>query len=993
MAEPETYVVTRDIKAAVQGRETDVLDGLGIDWRRCTKSNHIRCPYPEHGSDGENWRWDARKAKAFCTCNPGHSDSVLDVAMKCDGLDIEGAKIRVAEIINRPDLVKTKGGSGKGGQRTDAVSLLNPPAGAGDAELPQAYLAHRLGIDPADVLMPTTACVGWKAASYWEAPEKAGGKPVEVGQYPCAVFGTVAADGGMHAHRIFVAPGGAGKADLGTGANGKPRDPKKSAKAPVDGASTAGRSVMWGSAGKAPHVIVTEGIETGAAVAHAFRREIEAGEVTVAAAISAGGVAAWQPWPATKRVTVAADRDEARKPSRPEPTRAGEKAAREFGLRRQDEGSTVEVRIALPGVGGTATDWLDVMVADGADAVRTGIEAAARFVPTQTELRERAERAGREAELERIATLYPVPTLNSRKLFYDYTDAGQVWLFKEYVKGKGEHAVVVTAPIASPFAITHRLRVLDDGGAYGLRLLLQDMDGRPRAVDIERKALATMGGAEARGVFLEAGVRFEDDGELVAVQALKAAHPVREISVVRHPGWHDIDGARIYVTPGGEIIGRAGAQDIELSVATVLSPSVSKAGSLEGWKAAAAAAIAAPGVPHFTLGLAAAFAGALVDLCALDSCGVNLSGGTSAGKTTAQRLAASAWSVPESARGGLFQTAKTTANGFESLAARANGTVFALDELALLDGKETAKCIYTLASGVGKVRLTAAATVREPRRWRTFAMLSNEMSLEAKIRAAGEAWTGGQAVRVADVDVGDINRLLDASTFAKISAVSKHYGWAGPAFVRALVEAGTHERADDVKAGINTLADRLAGPNADSATRRAARPFAILLMAGGMAQQYGLLPTGAAVQDAVRWAWAKFTKSSDAVALDPTAQAVGNIRQWIAERWRTSLHGIHAEEKPTRDAVGWWDDDAVYLTPDRLVEAAGGTLKETAIAKALSEAGMLEKTKSTRNFAIFWVPKVGKLKAYALSRDHFGRGPEVEPREGDGFKSYAGGRA
>ena len=46
MAEPETYVVTRDIKTAVQGRETDVLDGLGIDWRRCTKSNHIRCPYP-----------------------------------------------------------------------------------------------------------------------------------------------------------------------------------------------------------------------------------------------------------------------------------------------------------------------------------------------------------------------------------------------------------------------------------------------------------------------------------------------------------------------------------------------------------------------------------------------------------------------------------------------------------------------------------------------------------------------------------------------------------------------------------------------------------------------------------------------------------------------------------------------------------------------------------------------------------------------------------
>ncbi len=648
MTEPSTFVVTRDIKAAVQGRETDILDGLAIDWRRCTKSNHIRCPYPEHGSDGENWRWDARKAKAFCTCQTGHADSILDVVMKCDALDIEGAKIRAADLINRPDLIKTKGGSGKSGQRTDAVSLLNPPAGAGDPDLPRAYLAHRLGIAPADVLMPSTACVGWKAASYWEAPAKGTGKPVEVGQFPCAVFGTVAADGGMHAHRIFVATGGAGKADLGVGPSGKPRDPKKSAKAPVDGASTAGRSVVWGNVEKAAHVIVTEGIETGAAVAHAFRREIEAGEVAVAAAISAGGVAAWQPWSTTKRVTIAADRDEARKPSRPEPTKAGEKAAREFGMRRHDERSTIEVRIALPGAGGTATDWLDVMVADGVDAVLAGVEAAKPFKPTEAELRERAERSGREAELERIAALYPVPALNSRTLFYDFTDAGRVWLFKEYTKGTGENAVVLRAPVASPFAITARLRILDDANAYGLRLLLEDMDGKPRAVDIERRALATMGGTEARGLFLEAGVRFEEDGELIAVAALKAAHPAREVSIMRHPGWHDLDGTRIYITPGGEVIGLPDGQSIELAAGTVLAPSVARAGSLEGWKAAAAAAMTALNCPHFALGVAAGFAGVLVDLCGLDSCGINLSGQTSAGKTTSQRLAASAWSVPDS---------------------------------------------------------------------------------------------------------------------------------------------------------------------------------------------------------------------------------------------------------------------------------------------------------------------------------------------------------
>lgn len=989
MTGPTTFVITRDIKAAVSGRETDVLDALCIDWRRCSHSNHIRCPYPEHGSDGDNWRWDARKAKAFCSCQTGHADSILDVVMKCEGLDIEGAKIRTAEIIGRADLIKANGG---GGQRTDAVALMHPPAGAGDDGLPRTYLAHRLQIEPSDVLMPSTAAVGWRALAYYDPPAKQGGKPVHIGDFAAAVFATIAADGGMHAHRIYVAPGGAGKADLGIGASGKPRDPKKSAKAPADSASTAGRSVVWGDPRKAPHNIVCEGIETGTAVAHAFRRETEAGEVAVAAAISAGGVAAWQPWPATQRVTIAADRDEAPKPSRPEPTKAGEKAAREFGMRRHDEGNVTEIRIALPGRPGEGTDWLEVLRADGLEAVRAGIEGAVRFVPTAAELQSRAENGGRETELTRIAEVYPLPDLNGKTLLYKHAKDGRIWLHKTVMKGKGETATPVDITIASPFAITARLRILDDANAYGLRLLLQDMDGQPRAVDIERKALATMGGAEARGLFLEAGVRFEEDGELIAVAALKAAHPRREVDVIRHPGWHEVDGVKVYVAPGGEVIGLPEGKSLELAAGGVLSASIARGGTLDGWKAAASAAMAAPGCPHFTLGLAAGFAGVLVDLCGLDSCGINLSGQTSAGKTTAQRLAASAWSVPDSTRPGLFQVAKTTVNGFEALAARANGTVFALDELAHLTGKETARVIYTLASGIGKTRMTVTATAREPHRWKTFAILSSETSLEAKIRADGEMWTGGQAVRIADVDVTHINRLLDAKTFAMVASVGRHHGHAGPAFVRALVESGSHERAAEVRDGLNEMGRRLAGAGADAAAIRAALPLAILSMAGGMAQTFGLLPKGNAIVEAVRWAWAGFKESTDAVALDPATQAISNIRQWIAERWNTSVHWLDAEQRPTRDAVGWWDDDAVYLTPDRLVEAAGGALKEALIAKALNGAKMLAKTKSERNFAIFWVPKVGALKAYALSRDHFGRGPGGEPEQEETFKVHAGGR-
>jgi hypothetical protein len=117
-----------------------------------------------------------------------------------------------------------------------------------------------------------------------------------VGEFACAVFGTVAADGRTHAHGIYLARGGTGKAALGAAPDGRARDPKKSAKIIGDD-NTAGRAVLWGDAALVPWIILCEGIETGAAVALAMSTEIAAGEVAVAAAISAVGVEAFQPYP------------------------------------------------------------------------------------------------------------------------------------------------------------------------------------------------------------------------------------------------------------------------------------------------------------------------------------------------------------------------------------------------------------------------------------------------------------------------------------------------------------------------------------------------------------------------------------------------------------------------------------------------------------------------------------------------------------------------
>src|SRR5215469_14888709 len=191
---------------------------------------------------------------------------------------------RVAELLNLDDLIRNKGGGrDQRHQATDAASLLGAASERRDDALPAAYLAHRLGVAVEVVPIPSTPMVGLKALGYYDPPSPSWrAKSKLVGEFPCAVFGTVAADGRTHAHRIYLAPAGAGKADLGVGADGRKRNAKKSAQV-TSTDNIAGRAVLWGDPARAPHIVVTEGIETGTPVALALAAEIGAGEIAVAA--------------------------------------------------------------------------------------------------------------------------------------------------------------------------------------------------------------------------------------------------------------------------------------------------------------------------------------------------------------------------------------------------------------------------------------------------------------------------------------------------------------------------------------------------------------------------------------------------------------------------------------------------------------------------------------------------------------------------------------
>jgi phage/plasmid primase-like uncharacterized protein len=965
------FVATPAVRQAVRGRETDVLDKLGIDWR--AGRPHIDCPYPQHGGKSD-WRWDEAKAKAFCTC-VSRPDSIFDVAAKLKSIDFENAKVFVAEAIGRAGLIRENSGTVR--QATDAASLLNAPAKCRDDTLAINYLGYRVGMDPQAAPKPKTPMVGLKALGYYEPPARGSkAKPKLIGEHPCAVFGTVAADGGRHAHRIYLAPGGAGKADLGTGPNGNPRDPKKSARVLGDD-NTAGRAVLWGDPKIAPHIVVTEGIETGCAVALALQDEIVAGKIAVAAGITAGGVEAFQVYSATKRVTLAADRDEAEKNGKPG-SRRGERAARAFGI---GNFKAVTVDIALPGSPGQAVDWLDVLLRDGIEAVRAGILAATAFVPTRQEFDSAGEAQRRATELEEIARQYPLPKMETLLLQYAHTANGEIKIHKT-VEEKGEPKLI---PVLTPIGVSARLRFLDQTDAYGLRCVVQDMNGKLRAIDFDRGALPRMAASDIRSSLFSAGLRTEADGEIIAVQILKAADPSREIATVRRPGWHMIAGFPdpIFIAPSGLVITDQPAADFELTINARISARAAIGGTPQGWRNAITAAVAVDGCPHWKIGAAAGFAGPLIDLLEINTCGINLSGMSSSGKTLAQRLAASAWSIPAIRDDGLFQSALTTPNAAETLAHRSNGTLLPLDELGLVSGKELARLIYMLSGGAGKRRMTADAQMQGGYLWATFVILSGECSLEEKVRGDAGTWLAGMATRITDVDVTTVDRNVDALTLRAIGGVQRHYGHAGPAFVQKLIEGGLHRQPEELNERIVRATLELAGEDAGAAMPRAATPLAVTWIAGELAKNFDLLPSEMDIKEAIKWAWRQFAGSSDAAPLNPDEQVVAALRTWIAERWAVTIKHVDAEGGiNNRETVAWFDDRAVYIPKTRLREAAGYTLNEAQIASILGRLDLLARKPEPDRYYIRWIPKVGPVTAYALRRENFGREANFTVRPG-----------
>lgn len=222
--------------------------------------------------------------------------------------------------------------------------------------------------------------------------------------------------------------------------------------------------------------------------------------------------------------------------------------------------------------------------------------------------------------------------------------------------------------------------------------------------------------------------------------------------------------------------------------------------------------------------LAASFASVLVKPCSCLPFFVHLWGGSETGKSLSLVLAASVWANPEI--GVYIQTFNATEVGKELGAAFCNSLPLVIDELQLVkdNRKDFDKMIYQLSEGVGRARGQKQGGLQKTPTWRNCIITTGEFPIISS--NSGE----GAVNRTIEVDCHDTKLFDDPKKTA--TSLYANYGFAGPEFVKHLMEDGVQERVQKLQ---EAMQDTLkTGDTMDKQTASAA----LILAADRLAEEW-----------------------------------------------------------------------------------------------------------------------------------------------------------
>lgn len=422
-------------------------------------------------------------------------------------------------------------------------------------------------------------------------------------------------------------------------------------------------------------------------------------------------------------------------------------------------------------------------------------------------------------------------------------NAEGVWHFGCDKNGEATKPVWICAPLT----ITARTRDVENT-EWGYLLEFKDPEGKPHSWAMPARMLAGDGN-EYRQHLLSLGLSLSTSN--VARERLtyyiQTQKPEELARCTDRAGWHD----SIFVLPE-RTLGKSDERVIYQSSGAVAN-TFRESGALDDWKSKIADLCR--NNSRLVFAVSAAFAGPTLCFTGMESGGFHFRGGSSSGKTTALRVAASVYGGPD-----FMQRWRATDNAMEGMAALHSDAILILDELSQVDGRVAGDCAYLLANGQAKARQSRTGAPRQTLKWRIVFLSAGEISLADHMAEANKRTRTGQEVRFADIpaDAGkklglfeDLHGIADGSKFANTlnAHAGRAHGVAGRMFIERL--AGDVEGAKSfLKTKMQAFIQVVRREAAEGQAQRVAARFAQVAAAGELATSWGITgwPEGMAMK-------------------------------------------------------------------------------------------------------------------------------------------------
>ena len=604
-----------------------------------------------------------------------------------------------------------------------------------------------------------------------------------------------------------------------------------------------------------------------------------------------------------REILICGDNDCTDKDGKPRAKNPGKEAA-------QAAGAAIGAAVAIcPAVNGRSADFNDLHAAQGLDAVREVIEKVRGNV-----------------------ALPP-------RFFYNEKDNGALM----YLKPTGKDDEFIPQKICAHISFIGRTH----GTQWGYLFSFMDRLNRKRRIAIPAR-LFQLPGAEWAALLADNGMDIEPQMQKAFKEcclAMRDRLPL--VRNVERTGWTypGADDLPVFVLP--DAVFSAGKAEIVFQGGLGELPTLyTQAGTLDGWKQLAELCA---GNTRFVFALCVSFAGALIHLLGIDGGVFHLEGGSSIGKSTALRLAASVWGNPDT----HIRTWRATDNGLESVMPLYNDNVLPLDELGQIGARALSEVSYMVSSGAGKTRANRSGGARALSTWRTVILSSGELGLSAKLAEDGLDVRAGQMVRFLGVPMtkehlANLHGMEAGELIAKLNSLCRmHYGVAGRAFLDALVkEMATRDFMSGARKLLDDTAAQWTPQGADAQVMRVARRFAIVFVAGQFAQWFGTIPLSMDVHGSVRDCFGDWLRERGSAGEQETQVILEQVRTFLQKHGQSRFQDVAILGDKVINRAGFLqsnDDGATtfYIFPGVFQQEVirGYSVKQA--VKALRKAGWL----------------------------------------------------